>query len=137
MRRQLKRLIALGLVGTIALPPAAFSADAAPKHGGTCVSGDCVNGFGTVRGKRNEYTGNWSNSWFTAGNYSIRYGSLPDQQVELVIDAQRFPVRGTVQRGSDWDRLHNPTFYTGTFARVYHPFDKKYVPRYAHGRYTD
>ena len=137
----MRRLISCVLVMTLALPATAFPASTAPQHGGTCLSGDCVNGYGTVRGKSgNEYTGPWSNSWFTAGRYSMLYIEYPGQHFDLVVDAQGYPLEGTVprhKRKGKHDSTYESSIYTGTFAKLYHRYEKKYVPRFAKGSYTD
>lgn len=137
MRRRLKRATLLLLCASLALPPAGVQAALQRKHGGQCLSGDCVNGTGTVSLQDAQYTGAWSNASFVAGTYRVVYAAYPDQRFELDLDANGFPLKGTIQRGWRTDPLRDPTLYTGTFAKVWNPFSRSQVPRYAHGRYTD
>lgn len=135
MRRRLTRAALVLLSASLALP----AAQAAParQRGGTCVSGNCANGDGSVRFGYATYTGPWVKSDFTAGTYSVVYAAYPDQTFELTVDAAGYPVKGTVPRGSKDDVLRDPSLYTGSFAKTWNPFGRGHVARYAQGRYTD
>lgn len=135
MRRGLTRAALVLLSASLALPP--VQAAPARQRGGTCVSGNCANGEGSVRFGFATYTGTWIKSDFTAGTYSVVYTAYPEQTFELTLDATGYPVKGTVPRGSKGDVLRDPSLYTGSFAKTWNPFDRTHVPRYAQGRYTD
>ena len=135
MRRGLTRAALVLLSASLALPP--LHAAPARQRGGTCVSGNCANGEGSVRFGFATYTGAWVKSDFTAGTYSVVYAAFPEQTFELTVDAAGYPVKGTVPRGSKDDVLRDPSLYTGSFAKTWNPFDRTHVARYAQGRYTD
>lgn len=136
MRRGLTRAALVLLSASVALLPAgAWGAER--KRPGTCISGNCTDGVGTLQLGHATYTGPWSNSWFTAGTYGVVYAVYPAQSHELTIDAQGYPLSGTTHRGYKGDTLRDPSLYTGTYAKVWNPFDRKQVPRYAQGRYVD
>jgi hypothetical protein len=136
MRRRLTRAALLLLSASLALPTPGVQA-AERKRPGTCISGNCTDGNGSLQFTHATYTGSWVNSWFAAGTYSVVYAAYPTQAHELTIDASGFPLKGTTQRGAKDDRLRDPTLYTGTFAKVWNPFGRKHMPRYAQGRYAD
>lgn len=137
MRHRLTRIALVLTSASLALAPAHTRSAEPRKRPGTCIAGTCADGNGTLQLSTATYTGPWVNSWFTAGTYTVVYAAAPGQAHELSIDANGFPLKGTTQRGSKHDVLRDPTFYTGTYAKVWNPFDRQQVPRYAQGRYTD
>lgn len=135
MQRRLNRCAAAILVALAAHQPHCAWA-AGPPHGGDCLSGNCVNGIGTVRRTDGTFTGPWSQGQFTAGEYLVRYTAFPQEEYALKLDADGFPLAGTVVRRSGSTMDGRMARYTGSFKRVWHPIKRAYVLRYDQGSYV-
>jgi hypothetical protein len=109
---------------------------------GSCISGICSNGYGTLRyPDGSEMTGNWVGGKPGAGRMDMRWPCRLDKVFSINIDANNHYTDGSAVRcgGGALGLLSGgrPTYYTGSWKTISNPFTQEQVNTYKTGIYTD